>query len=367
MFYIFIFILSIGIFLLFRQFGKPKLGLGFMLLLLCAVAGCRDMGVGTDTAIYSQLYYYLAKQYNVVDCFLRRDVFDYHSRAYFLLNKFSLMFGAELAFPFFFTEVCILGGAFYFFYKFKKDFKFSFILLIFLYLFTYYNQTYNYMRQLCGVSFTFGAYYYFLKKKYIACVIALVIGYAFHTSAICGILPIAIHVLCNIKSSKKRKILIIAYVSVLLVSGVSFNLFLTFFASNGLILEEYGDRYGTASMYQGGFTTSQIIGLLFLFFIIFVSWRKKILPINQLMEMMLLHTTASVLSLCSIYVIFLYRLSFFVSYPELLFVAVVLSSPKQNKVIKYVYIAWTIIIWARVYIVQNSCETYPYTSRILFF
>lgn len=221
------------------------------------------------------------------------------------------------------------------------------------------------MRQLCGVSFTFGSYYYFTNKKYIICILMLLIGYAFHTSAIGGILPIAIHFISNLKTLKVRKKLLIIYLLLLLIICFSFNFLLTFFSTHGLILDFYADRYGVGNEYGGSISTAQSLNVIFVFILILVSWRKKICSSAQIIEMFLIHVTYTALFLCSLYAYFLFRLSFFLGYQDLLFVIVALCSKKQNASFKYIYVALVIFIWVHLYVIQDNCETYPYTSKIL--
>lgn len=61
------------------------------------------------------------------------------------------------------------------------------------------------MRQLCAVTFTFASYYSFIIKKYRQCLIWLFVAYLFHTSAVGGIIPIAIYYVANVEAKKKEK------------------------------------------------------------------------------------------------------------------------------------------------------------------
>lgn len=370
MFYFLLFLLSAFIYYLFDNNGydcskRGYFGLSVVVVLLCLVAGLRDLGVGTDTLYYSADYYYNATHYSLKDVWNEKTIGEKLSVAYFLLNQFSVMLYDDIASPLFFTELCILGGILLVYKKFQKIYKFNFFLLLLLYLFLYYNQTLNYMRQLCAVTFTFASYFWYIRKKYKLCVAGLIIGYLFHSSAIGGIIPLVIYRLASVETSKLRTKLSIVYVGILVGAALAFNGILIFLAGNGILLDIYAERYGVGNSFGGDFSTSQLLFLLIGYILIYISHRKKILSEKQNTMVFLLHTTNIVLLLFGLYAFFLFRIAFFVAFPDLLYLTMILSTKKMYGLIKWSYVVMAVLLWLNLYIIHGNCETNPYTSKSL--
>lgn len=129
------------------------------------------------------------------------------------------------------------------------------------------------MRQLCAVTFTFASYYSFIIKKYRQCLIWLFVAYLFHTSAVGGIIPIAIYYVANVEA-KRRKILVIIYLLALVVVSLAFNALLVFMAGNGILLDVYAERYGKDNNFGGDFSTSQVLYILIGYLLILISYKK---------------------------------------------------------------------------------------------
>lgn len=365
MFYFVIFILSFILYYICDRKGRNIKTSGWIGMLLVAfflsfVAGVRDYGIGTDTMVYSEYYYYSANHYSLKDL-----LDDNICVGYFLLNQFSVSLYNDISSTWFFTELCILGGAFIVFKKFQKWYIFNYMLLIVLYIFLYYNQSFNYMRQLCAVTFTFAAYYCFVIKKYHFSVIWLLIAYQFHTSAIGGLIPLAIYRISNIGSPKKRKKLSVIFLLVLIIAVLVFNLLLAFLSNLGVLLDVYEDRYGANNTFGGDFSTSQVVFLALGYFLIYLSHKKNILSSKQNYLALLMHTTHMVMILMGLYAFFLFRIAFFISLPDLLWQVTLLSSKKVNSFTRYGYVLLAFLLWLNLYIIHNNCETNPYKSHIL--
>lgn len=370
MFYFIIFILSVFIYYIFDKKGNNFkvsgwIGFTIMTLLLCLVAGCRDYGIGTDTLFYSGDYFYSANHYTLKDVVIGNKIKDELCIGYFLLNQFAISIYNDMSSPLFFTELCILGGTLFVFKKFQHVYSFNYLLLLILYLVLYYNQTLNYMRQFCAVTFTFAAYYCFIIRKYRLCILGIFVGYLFHTSAVGGIIPLAIYIVSNIDSEKKRKKLSLLYFLILIISILAFNTFLIFFANSGILLDVYADRYGVGNSFGGDFSTSQVIFLAFGYCLIYLSHKKKILTSKQNYLALLLHTTNIAMVFMGLYAFFLFRIAFFIAFPDLLYQVIILSSKKMNGWIRSIYLLLALLLWLNLYIIHNNCETYPYKSRIL--
>lgn len=372
MFYFVLFILSIIIYYIFDKKGNNVknngwIGLSLMTLLLCVVAGCRDYGIGTDTLYYSGDYFYFSNHFTLIEVLNKDKIGEQLAVGYFLLNKLAISLYNDMSSPLFLTEFCILGGSLFVFKKFQHLYRFNYLLLIALYLFLYYNQTLNYMRQLCAVTFTFASYYSFIIKKYRQCLIWLFVAYLFHTSAVGGIIPIAIYCVANVEAKKKRKILVIIYLLALVVASLAFNALLVFMAGNGFLLDIYAERYGKDNNFGGDFSTSQVLYILIGYLLILISYKKNILTIKQNYLAFLLHTTNLVMVQMGLYAFFLFRIAFFIALPDLLYQVIILSSKKVNLLVRFVFVILTMLLWLNLYIIHNNCETFPYKSHILGF
>ena len=69
--------------------------------------------------------------------------------------------------------------------------------------------------------------------------------------------------------------------------------------------------------------------------------------------------------LLSNYIVYLYRISFYLYIIDLTLISIILASKQITKPLKYSFYIIIIFSWYYEYILNNSCETYPYSSQIL--
>lgn len=339
--------------------------IGIIVLLLSLVAGLRDIGIGTDTTTYTEAYFFKA-----IGCKKTQDVIlcDDPSidKAYLLLNYIGSLFTHTTWIALFFTEIVISLGVYIGASLFFKDKK-GLTLFTFLYLLIFYNQSLNYMRQMCAVSFVYIAAYCFFHRKWLIAALLMVIAYHFHSSAILGLLIPILYYICQIENNKKRNIfLAVALVGALFLYG-NFYYYLGLFGNSGLINEAYADRYGTMSSYKGmvKFPKTDLLIMSFIYVFYYLAFRKKIVKNNFCTFAISVHSLYIIIYILANYIVFLYRMSFYFYIVDITCLVVVLTQLKNIRIFRYMFYALVIFSWYYSYVIKESCETYPYTSKIL--
>lgn len=339
--------------------------IGVIVLLLSVVAGVRDIGVGTDTLTYSESYFILGSS-----CKSLKDVLCYDGnsidKAYLLLNYLGSLFSNNVWIALFLTEfvisaVIFMGASLYF-----KRTK-GLTLFTFFYLFIFYNQSLNYMRQMCAVSFVFVAFYFFIKKKWIIAVLLSVISYYFHSSGILGLFIPIFYYICQLENKKLRNLyLCIAFIfSIVLYSN--FYYYLGLIGNSSLISDVYVDRYGNSSTYIGmvKFPKTDLLIMSFIYIFYYISLKQNLVNKNICLFGFVIHTFYIIIYMFSTFVVFLYRMSLYFYIIDIILLVMILTSVKGYRIIRCLFYFIVILSWYYLYIIKNSCETYPYTSRIL--
>lgn len=86
---------------------------------------------------------------------------------------------------------------------------------------------------------------------------------------------------------------------------------------------------------------------------------------GQSLRVLLLHTTNFALMLFGLYSVFLFRISFYVAIPDMLYLVMILSSNKAHRLVRIGYTVFAMLVWLYLYIIVTDCATYPYTSKLL--
>lgn len=69
--------------------------------------------------------------------------------------------------------------------------------------------------------------------------------------------------------------------------------------------------------------------------------------------------------LFGLYSVFLFRISFYVAIPDMLYLVMILSSNKAHRLVRIGYTVFAMLVWLYLYIIVTDCATYPYTSKLL--
>lgn len=335
-----------------------------IILLVSLVSGFRDIGVGTDTSMYTIDYFQAGEKLTFKQMFYNPENLD---RGYLFLNYIASLFGNDYWLGLFFTHLFIWTLLITAAVKFKKIDNYSLCLFIFIYLMIFYNRSLNYMRQSCAMSLVFLAYYYYVAKKWKKSISLVIFAIMFHSSAIISLLVPLFNVTVNIKNSKIKILTMLSlFIFMVLITKI-FNNLLQFGFEYGLFKDVYLDRYGssTTTFRTGGFGKETLLLFVLELLIIIDSWRKKYINTIKFQFLLLLHIAyISMYSLTKISE-YLYRNSYYFYLLDLFYVAYLLSIRKKKGYLYPVFILCLIICWYTYFIEGGACETYPYTSKIL--
>ena len=365
--YLFVFFVAFCLGLLADYNKKIRwIFLSGIIILISCFFGFRDIGVGTDTEIYSRQAFDMAK-----------NAISFHSfyiyaqeidSGYLVLNMIGRLFSPKVWIALFLTQFLIITITLLGIDKFKKYYNIPFSLYILLHCFIFLHPEMNYMRQFVALAFLLLAFYYYIEKKYLVSGVLFSIAYTMHSSALAFLVVPYLDYISKIRE-RKNQILLIVLLLALLVGGMySFYSVLGLIDSYDLINDAYLDRYGRNSNYGDAANklgARYIIELLLMYFVYWIAYKKNVFSYNSFMFVILLHTTYFMLGFLAFYVGYLHRISLYPQYIEIIFYSVILGSKKINLFYKAGIFFFVILNWYLVYIVGNSCQTLPYHSKIL--
>lgn len=330
------------------------------------IAGLRDLGVGTDTRIYTGYYWGEASHCSLSALFDDSADFEGIDKGYLLLNMFCHLFSDDVWVILFVSSVITFFFVFLGVEKLKHRYDFKYWIFAFYFLFIYYNQTFNYMRQFCALAMVFCAFGCYLKKEYYACLILLLFAYFFHSSSLVFLLIPAMYLLAGAKSKTLRLSIEWGIVVFFICILFFFWKILAIAVDLGLVLSVYGDRYGNGTEYEPGqIDYSNILLYIVNFVFIIYAGFKKILNRMDYNFVLMLHIvyglTYSLMTIST----YLFRISYYFGIVEMAYMVIILSSKKFPKLFSLSYYIILVICWYYYFIYHNSCETYPYKSFIL--
>lgn len=341
--------------------------LGIVVFLLCLLGGLRDMGVGTDTLIYIDDYINTSRDLSFFELF-SRDTAEGYDKGFLLLSMIAYTFTSDYWGIFLLTQLFTIGLMYCAVYRLSKYFNVSYFVFTFLFCFLFYNQTYNYMRQFCALGLLLFAFSYFVEQKYKTYFVLQFASFFFHSSSgLFIIVPLLYYVLQNYCGTKTLYYLLIGYLCLLLLLVVDFYDVLAFTAEWGLYNIDYADRYGVQSTYveSDGFPRTTLLLMLFPFLFYIIAYYKKIISAPFLYFIVIVHFSYVAITFLAFYVVFLQRLAFYFYCIDVFFVAHVLSDTRFITKISVFYGLLAIYCWYNMFILNNDCETYPYSSTIL--
>lgn len=328
------------------------------------VGGVRDIGVGTDTEIYTEYYFQLSRYISSISDIIKEGIEC--DRGYLVLNWISHLLGDKPQSALFLSQLFSLGLIFSATYKISNHIGAKEITsFTILFCFMYYNMTYNYMRQFCALSLLIWGLYYIVKNKWWHYVAIQVLAYFFHTSSVIFIVVAVFYIIVyKIENKKMRMIFIICVISVPILFSLMFYTLLPYFMNSGLVTEVYADRYGTGSEYDSGGGLGIRKSIIDMTMLVVIFLNRKVVGMKCFQFQLVLFISYFAISLLSIYVVYLSRLSFYFSLPLLIYFASNISLSKR-KMLAYLYFAIITVEWYIMYIKANNCETYPYKSTLL--
>lgn len=333
-------------------------------LLLSIVGGVRDIGVGTDTTIYSWSYFLNARYLSSLDDFweLKCD------KGYLVLNIIAnqlthKIWGAHLI-----VQLFTNGLVFYAAYKMRKIYPLKMSLFTFFYCCMFYNQTYNFMRQYCALAILLVGLYYMLNSRWKIYLLCQILAFFFHSSSILFITIGIAYYTCTIGYQYKWHYFVVLGSAFMVILGYTyFYQILSLLNSMDIISDtlanryEKGDEFGAAE----GVRKSLILLTGYIGYFIIISFKRHIFQrgyITFLLSLLFLFIAFYLLSFRSRY---LYRLSLFFYLPLTMLISNIISSKQIYYIEKIGFVLLVLLDWYLYIVKHGGAEAYPYHSKIL--
>lgn len=345
------------------------------ILIPCILAGCRDSGIGTDTLIYvdecwnriisTKNWDDLIKSYN-------QEVFDSIEPVYLLINWIASLFGKEIQWAYFMTNLCVVLPIYCAAYDNRK--KAPMWLSMTLFFLLYYNASLNLVRQSIALAFCIYSYKYLEQKKWIKALIWVFIIINTHNTGIFYLAFVAIFIIWNtMKKKNLRKILLIISATILPLLLAFFNYIIIATVMIGILPSKY-------LMYiseENNETIGKSVG--FIYFIIALT----LLYIKKYQKHRNDHITDSInyylynkfygitLFGASFISKWAFRISYYFNYPvDCIFLPrTIYSIKKKNKTLYYLItstiICFLLIMWYWLVVIRKENATIPYKSKLL--
>lgn len=206
------------------------------ILILCFLGTFRDISIGTDVLVYQLSFFNKARVSNNFLEFCK--VISNYSKdyMYLALTYICARISGDIHLFFFTIELVTLVPIYYVLWNDRGKYNSGIALLAYCLLF--YVESFNVVRQILAVSYSFLGLFFLNKNKKIGYLV-IAISFFFHSSAILTIFIPGLYLITKMKNRKSRQIIIL-FICVPLVAlafnyGTMINLFIKF----GLIPIKY--------------------------------------------------------------------------------------------------------------------------------
>ena len=340
------------------------------LILLCLLAGFRAESIGTDTRGYVQPMIKSAiSSDSIIDFFrhtwivdyIKKSVSDYEIGFSLVVFLVSTIFKSVVMTQFVLELLIVLP--IYFALRIKEDVPIWFGMFVFMMLF--YNGSMNLVRQSIAMAFMLLAVTYWMKNDKKKCLLFLICGIFFHTSAILGIMIIFFYEFVgrerNVGIKTSSKMVNINYINMSIVIGVGIIALIGIqFAI--MIMEQFGFyKYVGYILGNIEFMPNQVINILPPTVMLLLS--LKYFKNHQKEWAFYLVMTAYVIIAGQFTSVNPYggriRLYFMIfaifAYP------LICKYSKYKRISKIIMILYLIFYWWFYYVLTKSAETVPYS------
>lgn len=332
-------------------------------VLICGLAGVRDIGVGTDTAGYLQQDFDRINRMN----FTYVAMLSMHRGTDILFwsyNYILVKLLKDINWVMFFLELPIVLIFQYIAFKNKKEKGTAIWFTMLIFYFFVYVETYNTMRQSIAVAITLLAMRRVYKKKWVSYVILMVLAVGFHSTAIIAlIIPIADIIL---KSKKYRTISILTLTAASIILVSQYQVILLFFVNRGILASHYLS-YGSDYVRQSlNISTAMIVLLMFMLGMYFMCWRAIERSDEKSHLLLYLVFLDNICYLLNAVATSLYRMSlYFGTYPMVIFIPATVNGFKDKRMARVLWIIFMIVFFYVKLVLMGWSGVYPYTSQIL--
>lgn len=366
MFYLFVFLIGV-IFAFFADYAKGKLPIVFTLcivLWLSFVGSVRDIGVGTDTTVYSWSYFLSGRFIKTLQDLLYFE----GDKGFVALNIVANLithkiWGAHLVEQFFTNGLIFLVA-----FKVRKVYPLKLSIFTLVYCCIFYCQTYNFMRQYCALAVLLVGFYFMLNRQWKSYATCQVLAFFFHSSSVLFITIPILYYTCIVGYKYKWHYwVILGSVVMTVIAYTYFYELLALLNSWNVVNDTLSTRYDKGDTYgtKEGIRKSLILLISYLGYLLIVAYKRKIFSRNLVMfllSLLFMYIASYLLSFRSQY---LYRLSLYFSLPLFFMTTSLICSKKVFHIERIGFITLLLLDWYY-YIVHNGgCEVYPYHSKIL--
>lgn len=376
MIYLLVFTLSIISTYLAQRTVSQKLGFyifsAIAILLPSLLAGFRDSGIGTDTLIYADDVWekitYCDDWKTFVALYVAQGFSDIEL-GYLLVNFIVYLAGGDLHTLYFTTNFIVV--LFFYLAAYDNRKKASMWLIMAFFFLSYYNISLNLIRQSIAIAISVYSFKYLEQHKWWKYILWQVIILSSHNTAFLNLLIIPIYFIPQIKNIKKKRRLIILFLSGIAIMFLSMDWLLSFIVSLGILPNKYL-MYSSidSSSVVAKTQTVSYIGILLLLW--FITTKIKEPDAHKRLRVYLFGKIASLLLfLTSIVSKHAARVAFYISplvdcifFPRALFLLKQRSSKWYLQSV-CMSILLLLAVWYWLIIIRGDTETYPYKSTIL--
>lgn len=362
----YIFVFSICLILAKLYSGRNWAPIILISLILSFLAGFRDITVGSDTWNYKRVYFDIIPSYKTISQVLADE--SYLDTGYLLFVWLSCHIQNQYWFMLFLTQLLTITFYYLGYKRFGKYLKSDFFSFTFFYVFLFYNHSLNVMRQELAVSVVFFAFSYLWEKRYIHYIIWTLVAFSFHSSVIVSLVFPFIMYIVLLSNPKKQKVILLLFSVFILLLFVSYYYILDLLVGFNVFDISYMSKYGDDSLFYEAEKRIAYIPAIFtfiIFWVIYVCKEGSNLDRRFILFHVIINSFYFSTLFLSLYVEFLNRLSLYFFAINLFCLSVELRTKPVRKFLKGCVLLFVLIIWGYQYILLNSSETFPYTSKIL--
>lgn len=368
MIYFVIYILSILVF--YNSFKVMTKSLQYLvqigiLMLLSVFSGVRDLGVGTDTLVYTNMYFSEAGRYeSIIDIFVHYSDWEGMDSGYLILNYVGRLISDDVHIALFLTQIVVLFPIYFGIKNITTDKK-EITMFFFLFLFIFFQLSMNAMRQMCALSIAFWAYSFLLKEKHVHFLLLMLIAYTFHSSVILFFAFPLINIVLSIKDKRIRSFTFVISIGLIIIAYLYAFRIIELFSI--FVNDAYVERYSVGGLYEGveRINFMQIVYIFFLYFIFIYTYNHFRELRKFTIYALIVCTLYTVLTFLVLYVNSLNRMAFYANILNIYLVSFILVHNNFNKTIKNAFIVFIVLYWWRSSISLQNYQTYPYMSKIL--
>ena len=341
---------------------KKKIVLSIIILLLSVLGGVRASNIGTDVMVYGERWFNISVNTNSLSSLLK--IIQTTDIGYVILNYIVSRFTDNFNVFLFVHQLIINILICTTIAKYCKNG--NIILGLLFYYFVYYFRTYNLLRQAVALAIVLWSVRYLIENKKIKYIISILIAAQFHATAYFCILTLIIYMLLR-STNKYRKIfiLLISFVSIICV--INLLDIMTILYNMGIINDRIYAYTYTFIKSEVSFNLIEfmikIAGIIISSLYIF-GYKKEIDKNDKFLYLIMVLDL--IVSQTSNFISYAGRLAYYYGTINVIFLPNVIekvSYNKQNYVIfNIISIGLLFAYWFITFIVNKSCEVYPYQS-----